>query len=249
MKPATQRNNHTDAPRRKGGQADAIHRSLEQRIIEGELANGTRLDEVSLAAGYGVSRTPLREALQRLAGSGLVEMLPRRGVFVRHPGLTEIVEMFEVMAELEAMCGRLAARRLSAEELAALSRAALACERAMSQNDPDAYYAENEIFHQLIYQGSHNSFLAAEALRLQKRLRTFRRLQLRARGRLEQSMNEHAAILKALEAGEAAAADLLRQHVVIQGEKFHNLLVTYERAIAEKQPGGKRNAKDRKTAK
>ena len=88
-----------------------IRDSLEQRIIEGELGIGKRLDEAELSAHYGVSRTPVREALQRLAESGLAEHLPRRGTFVRAPSLAELVEMFEVMAELECMSVRLATRR------------------------------------------------------------------------------------------------------------------------------------------
>ena len=80
-----------------------IRDSLEQRIVEGELGNGKRLDETELSSFYGVSRTPVREALQRLAESGLAEHLPRRGTFVRSPSLSQLVEMFEVMAELECM--------------------------------------------------------------------------------------------------------------------------------------------------
>lgn len=211
--------------------ADAIRETLEQRIVEGEFADGERLDEVKLATRFGVSRTPLREALRMLAGSGLVELVARRGAFVRHPGVVELVEMFEVMAELEAMCGRHAARRISPGALAELSVAARACEQALERQDPDGYYHRNEEFHQLIYKAAGNSFLAAEATRLQKRLRPFRRMQLRARGRMQQSMKEHAGILKALEAGDPdTAAAALRGHVAVQGERFHDLLSTYDKA-------------------
>lgn len=213
-----------------GRTADKIRESLEERIVKGEFQNGERLDEVRLATSFGVSRTPFREALQMLAGSGLVELIARRGAYVRHPGIVELVEMFEVMAELEALCGRLAARRISPGELAELSIAARACERALEKEDSDAYYHENEQFHFLIYQASGNSFLAAEARKLHKRLRPFRRMQLRARGRMGQSMAEHTAILKALEVGDpVVAADALRAHVNVQGEKFHDLLASYEK--------------------
>ena len=77
-----------------------IRESLEQRIIEGELGIGKRLDEAELSAQYSVSRTPVREALQRLAESGLAEHLPRRGTFVRAPSLLEIVEMFDLSTRL-----------------------------------------------------------------------------------------------------------------------------------------------------
>ncbi|MCW1913244.1 GntR family transcriptional regulator [Luteolibacter sp. GHJ8] len=211
--------------------ADDIRETIEQRIVEGEFEDGERLDEVTLAKRFGVSRTPLREALRMLAGSGLVELIPRRGAFVRHPGIVELVEMFEVMAELEALCGRLAARRISPGELAKLSVAARACEQALDKEDPDGYYHRNEEFHQLIYKAAGNSFLATEAKRLQKRLRPFRRMQLRARGRMKQSMEEHALILRSLEAGDPeAASGSLRSHVTVQGERFHDLLSSYEKA-------------------
>lgn len=210
--------------------ADKIRENIEQRIVEGEFKDGERLDEVRLANLFGVSRTPLREALRMLAGSGLVELIPKRGAFVRHPGIVELVEMFEVMAELEALCGRLAARRISSGDLAKLTVAARACELALEGEDPDAYYHRNEEFHQLIYTAGGNNFLVAEASRLQKRLRPFRRMQLRARGRMKQSMAEHAVILKALEDGDAdAAAEALRSHVTVQGERFHDLLASYGR--------------------
>ncbi len=211
--------------------ADEIRETLERRIIEGEYKNGERLDEVRIAAGFGVSRTPLREALRMLSGSGLVEIVSRRGTFVRHPGIVELVEMFEVMAELEALCGRLAARRISPGELAELAIAARACQQALEQKDPDAYYHYNEDFHRLIYRAGGNAFLAAEARRLQKRLRPFRRMQLRVQGRMRQSMDEHATILSALSDGDSTlAADTLRIHVAVQGERFHDLLSSYEKS-------------------
>jgi len=105
----------------------------------------------------------------------------------------------------------------------------------MQRQDPDGYYHHNENFHLLIYRASGNGFLADEAARLHKRLRPFRRMQLRVRGRISQSMKEHTLILKALERGDsAAAADALRSHVSVQGERFHDLLSTYEKSPAAK---------------
>ncbi|MES2660279.1 MAG: GntR family transcriptional regulator [Verrucomicrobiota bacterium] len=210
--------------------ADKIRETLEQGIIEGKFADGERLDEVRLATSFGVSRTPFREALQMLASSGLVKLIPRRGAYVRYPGVVELVEMFAVMTELEVLCGRLAARRMTAGELIDITRAAQACQAALEKQDPDAYYYENEEFHRLIYQASGNTFLASEVEKLQKRLRPFRRLQLRANGRMAQSMKEHLVILEALGNGEeAAAADALRSHVSVQGERFNDLLASYEK--------------------
>ena len=210
--------------------ADRIAADLETAILEREFENGARLDESELSDRFGVSRTPVREALGRLARSGLVVQMPRRGTFVRHPGATELLEMFEVMAELEAACGRLAARRAGPADLSAIRAADAACGSAETRGEADAYYRENEVFHRAIYTASGNAFLASEAARLHRRLTPFRRMQLHLRGRLAESRGEHAAILVAIEAGDGErAADLLRAHVAVQGEKFHNLLVHLER--------------------
>ncbi|MBZ8119373.1 GntR family transcriptional regulator [Roseovarius sp. LXJ103] len=207
--------------------ADSIAAALEEMILSGGAAQGDRLDEHSLAERFGVSRTPIREALQKLARTGLVEHIPHRGVFVHQPGPVELMEMFEVMAELEAAAGRLAALRISDAALSKLHAANIACQAAIDAQDTDAYYTSNETFHRMIYAQSGNSFLEAETLRLFKRLRPFRRLQLRLRGRMAQSMAEHEAILAALEAGRpTAAADALRAHVAVQGEKFHHLMAS-----------------------
>ena len=132
--------------------------------------------------------------------------------------------MFEVMAELEAVCARLAASRISDAALEDLNATNARCEVAVEAQDTDGYYHENERFHAIIYRQSGNSFLEGEALRLQRRLQPFRRMQLRLRGRLRQSMGEHQAIVAALEAGDGAkAADTVRAHVAVQGERFHQL--------------------------
>lgn len=211
--------------------ADLIAEQLEERIFAGIYLDGDRLDEVRLAEQFGVSRTPLREALQRLARSGLVELIPRRGAFVRQPGPVELMEMFEVMAEFEAVCGRLAAKRITDDALADLHDANDKCQAAVEAQDPDSYYAENERFHQIIYRESGNEFLATETNNLHRRLQPYRRQQLRFRGRMAQSMSEHRAILDALEKGDSeAAAIALRDHVAIQGEKFHSLMATLKKA-------------------
>ena len=205
--------------------ADGIAALLEEQILTGRFPPGTRLDEVSLAEEHKVSRTPIREAFQKLAVSGLVEHAPRRGVFVRQTTPIEIMEMFEVMAEIEAVCGRLAALRSSDAAVEDLRRANAACQRALQAGDADLYYQENGTFHHLIYAQSGNQFLAQEASRLHRRLKPYRRMQLHLRGRLAQSMAEHEAIVSAIAAGDGTkAADLLRGHVAVQGEKFHHLL-------------------------
>jgi len=207
--------------------ADIIADELEELVFTGEFSDGDRLDEIKLAERFCVSRTPIREALQRLVLSGMAEQIPRRGVFVRQPGPVELMEMFETMAEIEAACGRLAAMRISDEALVKLNAANKRCQIAIDASDSDGYYRENEQFHYVIYKQSGNSFLEQEVLRLHRRLKPFRRIQLRLRGRMAQSMAEHKAIVDALEDGDPErAANALRAHVAVQGEKFHHLIAS-----------------------
>ncbi len=210
--------------------ADQIANTLEKLVFAGDFQDGERLDEVKLAEQFHVSRTPIREALQVLVTSGMAEQIPRRGVFIRQPGPVELMEMFETMAELESACGRLAATRMSDQDLAALGAANDRCQKAIEAADHDQYYLENESFHQIIYRGAANSFLEKQALQLQNRLKAYRRIQLRFRGRLTQSMSEHSQILSALQDGDAQrAGDILRSHVAVQGEKFHQLVASLNR--------------------
>ena len=200
---------------------------IEEEIAEGRLRPGERLEEVDLARRYGVSRTPIREALKQLAAIGLVASQPRRGTVVARLSPAELVEMFDVMAELEGMAGRLATRRWNAEDAARLAAAHEACGAAAARDDADAYYSENERFHEAIYQASHNAFLAGECVALHRRLRPYRRLQLRVGNRIADSYREHGAIVAALLARDAAAAQsLLRDHIVVQGDRFADLIAS-----------------------
>jgi DNA-binding GntR family transcriptional regulator len=207
--------------------SEELREVIEERIATGAYTPGIRLDETELAEEFGVSRTPVREALIQLASGGLIEMRPRRSAVVAQIDPQRLVEMFEVMAELEAMCGRLAARRISPEEEVALKEAHAAGEGALNAGDPDQYYYLNETFHQIICEASHNGFLAEQAALLRRRLRPYRRLQLRVRDRMRTSFSEHAGIVAAILDGDGErAADLLRQHVTVQGERFADLIAS-----------------------
>ena len=205
--------------------SDQLREKIEEAIAIGTLAPGTALEEAALAERYGVSRTPVREALIQLASEGLVEIRPRRGAIVASIGPARLLEMFEVMAGLEAMCARLAARRMNDRERVALAQAHERC--AAVQDDLDAYFHRNEEFHAAIYAGSHNGVLSEQAGQMHRRLRPYRRLQLRVRDRVKSSCAEHAAIVQAIVAGDAdGAAQALQDHVTVQGERFGDLLAS-----------------------
>ena len=210
--------------------SEQLRDAIEERIVVGTYPPGTRLDEVEIAGAFGVSRTPIREALIQLASAGLVESRPRRGSVVAEVTAERLREMFELMAELEALCARLAAERAQDAERDALVAAHEACEAAVRSRDPDAYYRLNEQFHHALYGACGNDFLADYAKQLHRRLRPYRRLQLRVPGRMKASFGEHGGVVKAVldRDGERAAARV-RAHISVQGERFAKLVAAMHR--------------------
>lgn len=214
-----------------GRRADALRLELENAIVTGRFRPGDRLDEQSLAAQFGVSRTPLREALGQLAATGLVTLLPRRGAFVATLGFRDIIERFETMAALEAMAGSLAARRIDGPGRRDLKASLKDCREEAGRSDSDRYYLANERFHHVIYAQAHNAFLGDEARRLHQRLKPYRRLQLRAGARVAVSLAEHERIAEAILSGDPATAEReLKSHILVQGERLNDFLAAFERA-------------------
>ena len=210
--------------------AEALRDEIEQDIVTGRYRPGERLDEQSLADRFGVSRTPIREALMQLASSGMVELHARRGAFVISLSLKEILERFETMAALEGMCGALAARRITDEQRATLLAAHEECLNVAKSGASDPYYYANERFHQAIYDACHNSYLAEQARQLHNRLKPYRRLQLRARQRIVHSLAEHQKIVDAIMAGDSAKAEQrLRDHVLIQGDRLTDFITSFDK--------------------
>ena len=213
--------------------SEELRETIEEMIAVGTLAPGHHLDETELATKFGVSRTPIRETLIQLASMGLVVIRPRRGAVVAELGPQQLVEMFEVMSELEATCARLAARRMTPPEQQALLDDHERCKDASVARDPDDYYYKNEEFHYAIYAGSHNAFLIEQARSLSRRLRPYRRLQLRVRDRLPASFAEHDGLVQAIIKGEGdLAAQRARDHVMIQGQRFADLMASLPQLTA-----------------
>lgn len=214
--------------------ADVIRQTLEDEIASGRLVPGARLEEVALAERFSVSRTPVREALRMLSTSGLIELKRGKGAVVATLGMDRLVELFEAMSELEGVCGRLAARRITDVEQAALLDQHGKCGKAAADKDADSYYRENAVFHSLIYAAAHNRYLAGELQLLRRRLHPYRRLQLRMKGRIAESHAEHEAIIKAIvEGDEETAARALREHVSVQGNRFADWVASMNSAFVE----------------
>lgn len=202
-----------------------LMKQIEQEILTGKLQPGTKLDEKSLTERFNISRTPVREALHQLSSIGLVEILPRRGATVRKVGLRELIEMFEVMAELEGFCGSLAAQRMTDEEISILRARHLDTKKLVDNGNFDAYYEANVLFHECIYQGAHNNYLAEQTLNLRNRVAPYRRIQLRQPNRLQTSFFEHEEILNTIERRDSSkASELLKSHVTVQQGSFNSFI-------------------------
>lgn len=200
----------------KPTKAAAIAQSLAADIATGRFSPGTALDETAVAAHYGVSRTPIREAIRQLTASGMLETRAHRGAVVRAFDEAELDEMFAVMADLEGLCARGAALAMTQGERRALDGLMAAAKPLVEAEDAAAYAVLNDSFHDLIYRGAHNRYLMQLTLETRTRLAPFRRAQFEAAGRLRLSFAEHAAVVGEIERQDPARAfEAMRRHIVI----------------------------------
>lgn len=204
--------------------AEDIRQQLAARIISGDLAPGTPLDETSLATEFFVSRTPIREALRLLAASGLVDQKPHARALVAKPDDATLAGMFEVMAYLEALCAGLSAIAMTATEREALDALHIGMAHVVREGDHAGYVEANEAFHSAIYEGAHNAYLAEVTRSTRQRLQPFRRAQFQALGRLSRSHAEHGVVVDAILQGDRAGAETaMRRHIGIVEDAYQDL--------------------------
>ncbi|MEL3891932.1 GntR family transcriptional regulator [Ferrovibrio sp. MS7] len=198
---------------------DDVRERLADEILLGQLEPGSRLDEQSLAQRFGVSRTPVREALKQLAVTGLVEARPHKGVVVSAVTPERLAQMFEAMADLEAACARHAALRMDDAERHALASLHALSREAATAGDFERYDQLNRDFHALILRGCHNDYLSEAAQSLRLRVTPFRRAQFLNPARIEESYAEHEALVAAILARDADAAQAtMRGHLAQAGD-------------------------------
>lgn len=203
-------------PSRRPTRAAEVRLQIADEIVNGVLQPGATLDESDLARRFGVSRTPVREAIRALAASGLVETRAHRGAIVAHPAPQRLIDMFVTMAELEALCAGLSAVNMTAAERRRLAGLHETLGHLVREGDPHRYHDVNEAFHAAIYAGSHNSYLAEITLETRVRVQPFRRAQFRQLGRLAKSHTEHDRIVTAILRGDrVVAAEAMRNHIII----------------------------------
>lgn len=196
---------------------DEVAAKLRDRIFAGDLAPGSFVDEPALCAELSISRTPLREALKVLTAEGLLRHEPRRGCFVSQITEQDLDEIFPVIALLEGRCAFEAASNATDADLAALEQLHVRLQRSASAKRFTEYYEANYAIHEAIIVLANNRWLAQVTGDLRKIVRLARMQQLRAPGRLEQSLSEHMTVYAALKARDAEGAEAaMRTHLTRQ---------------------------------
>jgi DNA-binding GntR family transcriptional regulator len=201
--------------------AEELRVQLADEIVRGALKPGAALDESEIARRFNVSRTPVREALRQLVASGLVDSKAHRGAVVARPTADRLSSMFEAMAELEALCAGLAAERMPVAQRHALEGLHEQLRVLSSAGDPQSFNQVNEQFHNAIYLGSRNTYIAEMTLATRVRVQPFRRAQFRNLGRLAKSQAEHDRVVIAIMRGDRiGAAAAMRDHIELVRDEY-----------------------------
>jgi len=187
---------------------------LRERIFLHELPPGTWIDEQAVADQYGISRTPLREALKVLASEGLVTLKPRRGCYVTEISETDLDEIFTVLALLEGQCAATTAATATDAEIQSLVVLHRQLEDAAASGNIDRFFEGNQAFHARLQEITGNRWLQHCIEDLRKVVKLSRHHSLFSEGRLEQSLGEHRHILDAFLARDPQAAEQrMREHI------------------------------------
>ncbi|MGE0613857.1 MAG: GntR family transcriptional regulator [Hyphomicrobiales bacterium] len=193
---------------------DELLERLRDLIIEGELAPGSKIPERELCDRFGVSRTPLREALKVLARENLVILTPNRGAQVSELTVSDLEEVFPVMGALEALAGEMACISITPEEVAAIEAIHAGMLKEYEARSLDAYFRLNQQIHERILQAARNPTLLSVYHGLAGRIRRARYLANMSAPRWEQAVAEHEEILAALKMRDGARlGGILRRHL------------------------------------
>ena len=199
-----------------GTQSNQLAQQLEEMIFSGQLRPGEKIEEATIAAKFGVSRTPVREAIQRLVATGMVEVRRRKGTIVTQLTMPRLIGMIEMMAEMDILAARLAARRATPEERNHLKE--ILTRARSSVGDQLAYTRLNREFHWALYAATHNHYLEDVALRTWKVLQPYRNFRLDQPARRQNSLAEHEAIYEAIRTSDGdIAAQKMASHVKVGG--------------------------------
>ncbi|MDC0121352.1 GntR family transcriptional regulator [Amylibacter sp.] len=209
--------------------ADKLISDIRKEVSSGILKPGDQLEVTALAERFGVSRTPIREAIRTLVESGVLETRPRKGSFVRVLSAKQLLDLFQVAAELEGMACRLAALSLTKENVEAIERGLAKCTQAADVQNNAEYAMANLDFHTAIHNASGNDWLIEQLRQLQINLNSYRTMPYEIRGRLNKSTDEHKIICDAILSGDGEhACNLMRDHMMLQGKRLPSIIATLE---------------------
>lgn len=204
---------------------ELTYERLESDILEGVYKKGDSLTELGLSSRLGVSRTPVRSALHRLAEDGLVEIIPNRGAVVIGVTAEDLVSTYKIRMRLEGLASSMAAANITESELRALTESVELSEYYIKKNDPEHLKELDTEFHSIIYGASGSRMLCKILRDLHKNVKSYRRLSLSVPGRLEASQREHVEILEAIRSGNAELAEhLTSRHIERAMENIKNAL-------------------------
>lgn len=214
--------------------SDRIRQDIEAAIRDGNLLPGDPVDEFALASQYGVSRTPVREALMLLKAQGLLSSLPRGGMIVAKMDLQQLLSLLELMAEMEAIAVRLACERMTGEELQSLCEEHKRSEGFASREDIIGWQESNARFHEIIYKAARNPYLRQEVLRLRAQVGAYRRHAFGAIGRTQASFEQHADIVAMMTSRDvqgASAAMIRHLRPAQDAASLNNLILNIPREM------------------
>jgi len=186
-----------------------VYSRLEEEILVGQISQGSALGEIALSKRLGVSRTPIRGALHRLAEEGLVEIVPNKGAKVLGINLDDLIDIYRIRERLEGLASSLAAKRISEKEMDELSEAVDLVDFYIKRNDTEHIKELDTVFHSIIYRASGSRFLERTLSELHRKIKAYRKRSLTVPGRLEKSAAEHREILEAIKARDSEKADEL----------------------------------------
>jgi len=195
--------------------SDRIRADLSELIRQGQLLPGEAIDEAALAKRYNVSKTPVREALLQLEAQGLLQSLSRGGMALAKMDLRQLLSLWELLAEIEAIAVRLATERITPEEFAALELLHNASKLYADTENLEGWQKANEQFHEMIYHAARNSFLRQDALRIRAQTGAYRRHAFGALGRIHSSFVQHGQIVEALRKRDSSqASHAMLKHIL-----------------------------------
>jgi DNA-binding GntR family transcriptional regulator len=204
---------------------DEILERLRDLIMEGELKPGAKIPEAELCVRFGVSRTPLREALKALAAEGLVTLLPNRGAVVTKTTLEEIDELFPIMGALEALAGELACAQIGDAEAAALRRDHVKMVKHFERGDWIGYTKLNRAIHEAIFAAAGNSALSALYQQLLVRTHAVRFVAKKSAQRWREAVEDHEKMMAAIDKRDGKAlARLLALHLKHKAESVREAM-------------------------